>query len=304
VDPVVEHLLRELTAGLNHLEPEAGSTERIRLLEQRLATTTAQLGIAQRELAILQQRGGGSGDVSVDPNGALDADPLAVRVDGVSVIINGSNELEAPGAAGGITELTGDVTAGPGSGSEVATLSNTGVAGGTYGNATNVGQFTVDGKGRISAATNVAITTGYPPRNACLARKSTDQTGADYTAGADVTWDTEEYDDDNWHDNSTNPERMTVPSGVSNVQVYAELRLASVTADVHVLIEFRLNGSATPAYGAQRSEVGSTNPTLSIASPVIPVTPGDFFTVFLLIETDNSVTVTADRSYLAIKKVT
>lgn len=68
-----------------------------------------------------------TGSITVDPAGALDGDgssgsPLAVKVDGASVIINGSNQLEAPGAAGGITQLTGDVTAGPGSGSQAATI--------------------------------------------------------------------------------------------------------------------------------------------------------------------------------------
>lgn len=60
--------------------------------------------------------------------------------------------------ASGITQLTGDVTAGPGSGSQVATLSSTGVSANTYGDSTHVGQFTVDVKGRISSASNVAIT--------------------------------------------------------------------------------------------------------------------------------------------------
>jgi hypothetical protein len=67
----------------------------------------------------------------------------------------------AGGGGSGITELTGDVTAGPGSGSQVATLANTAVAAGTYGDATHVAQVTVDAKGRLTAATSVAIT--FPP---------------------------------------------------------------------------------------------------------------------------------------------
>ncbi len=58
----------------------------------------------------------------------------------------------------GITELTGDVTAGPGSGSQAATLANTAVTPDTYGDATNVAQFTVDAKGRITGAADVPIT--------------------------------------------------------------------------------------------------------------------------------------------------
>lgn len=60
------------------------------------------------------------------------------------------------GSGTGITELTGDVTAGPGDGSQAATLSDTGVIPGTYERAT----VEVDSKGRVLAIASNTDDTG------------------------------------------------------------------------------------------------------------------------------------------------
>jgi hypothetical protein len=60
---------------------------------------------------------------------------------------------------GGITQLTGDVTAGPGTGSVATTLASSGVTPGTYGSASLIPVITTDAKGRVTAVTTAAPAT-------------------------------------------------------------------------------------------------------------------------------------------------
>lgn len=56
----------------------------------------------------------------------------------------------------GMTQLTGDVTAGPGSGSQVATLASVLTAGGPIGDSTVIPIITWDAKGRLTVVSSVA----------------------------------------------------------------------------------------------------------------------------------------------------
>lgn len=69
---------------------------------------------------------------------------------------DGFGNLTWQSPPGGATTLTGDIT-GSGTGTIATTLSTTGVTAASYGSASAVGSFTVDAKGRLSAASSIPI---------------------------------------------------------------------------------------------------------------------------------------------------
>lgn len=75
---------------------------------------------------------------------------------GLLTLQNGASvgSVQIDGTAGEISVADGDGLAG----NPTISLATSGVAAGTYGSGTEVGQFTVDNKGRITSATNVTIT--------------------------------------------------------------------------------------------------------------------------------------------------
>lgn len=107
VDPTIRQSLYEIVQGLNALEANVGASGReaamaqqIASLEARLRQITALVGVGDVDAT------GSGGLVIVDPAGALSGDgtpatPLAVRVDGTTITINGSNNLEAIIGGGG-----------------------------------------------------------------------------------------------------------------------------------------------------------------------------------------------------------
>lgn len=91
-----------------------------------------------------------------------------VQVDGTTITASGG-VISAVAGAAGINQLTGDVTAGPGTGAQAATLANSGVSAGTY------TKLTVDAKGRATVGATAACADLSDDGTAC--RENTGTSG-------------------------------------------------------------------------------------------------------------------------------
>lgn len=76
----------------------------------------------------------------------------------------------------GITQLTGDVTAGPGSGSQVATISSLLAAGGPTGSSTVIPTITWNNQGRLTAVSSVAAGVVPSGQTYSISNVTTDRT--------------------------------------------------------------------------------------------------------------------------------
>lgn len=137
-----------------------------------------------------------------------------------------------------------------------------------------------------------------------LVRKSADQTAANYSAGAFVSWDAEEYDTDTIHDTVTNNSRLTVPAGVSKVRLSATIAASADTSDTWKILQITKGGSADWfGAGAQTIEIGAVGIHISCISAVVNVTPGDYFEARFQTESDTSITIEHERSWFQMEIV-
>lgn len=129
--------------------------------------------------------------------------------------------------------------------------------------------------------------------------KAADQTAADYTSLTPVAFDSEVFDVGGWHDNVTNNTRLTVPSGVSYIElsggVMTDLGIADTVRSIFVL----KNGGAG-IRPIQFQEGGATTWVGSFSSGPIAVTAGDYFELNFLVESDTSQTVVKDYTFFAV----
>lgn len=123
---------------------------------------------------------------------------------------------------------------------------------------------------------------------------------ADYTAGVLVTWDTEAFDTDGFHDLVTNTHRLTIPAHLdgSFVEIGGAIYDSGLTASNAPAIHLQKNGTS---FGA----IQDHNPALAYGSMVssgpMQVAGGDYFQLFYQVTGDTSSTVLAARSFFWIK---
>lgn len=115
---------------------------------------------------------------------------------------------------------------------------------------------------------------GAPAFGGALVNKTADQTISNVTM-TPIVFDGEVYDTDAIHDPATNPSRLTVPAGWSKVRLTASVRWQSNNSGNRILL-FWHNGTYFPGQSMHR-KLGRENSEDAIASPVIEVTPADYF---------------------------
>ena len=113
----------------------------------------------------------------------------SVTINGTSISLGGSGTITSS-TVGTLTLGTGLTgTSFNGSTAVTTNLANTAVVAGSYGNASTVGTFTVDAQGRLTAASNTAISIAVGSVSGAVPNTRLISTGTGLTGGGDLTAD-------------------------------------------------------------------------------------------------------------------
>ena len=157
--------------------------------------------------------------------------------------------------------------------------------------------------GSSEAAIKAALATLKPSfRGAAIKRAST---SGSTDASPDIAFaaDTDVYDTSSLHDTVTNNSRITIPAGVTRVQLKFQVEMGTITVGSGIAIYFLKNGALVLGRGFSYSYVNSTTWCLQTTTAVLDVVAGDYFQGFLFDGGDSSITINATRSWLTCEVI-
>lgn len=161
-----------------------------------------------------------------------------------------------------------------GSGETATVKTTSGAAGQVLDGETRL--FYCDGTDVIGLTDSTSAGGGSGAHAGALVTMSSDQSISN-DDNTSLNWASESYDTDGYHDNSTNNSRLTVPIGVSKVIVSGQVRWDSNGSGTREIL-LEKNGSASFDGRPFEHIEAQTNLTMqSFVSPVLAVTPGDYF---------------------------
>jgi hypothetical protein len=158
-------------------------------------------------------------------------------------------------------------------------------------------------KNQTLAITGSSLFTTLPQFIGCAAKKSVDETAADYTTLTTVSWDAEDFDSDAFHSNVTNPSRQTVPAGlnIEKVKLTAQIGFDLINVGTTARIEIHKNGSVIAADTVDLGNV--TDGGIGIETVPVAATATDYFEVKLRVTGSSSISIVAARSRFSIQVV-
>ena len=113
--------------------------------------------------------------------------------------------------------------------------------------------------------------------NGCLAMRTTSSQAFPADTDTALECNGETYDLDGWHDNTTNPSRMTVPVGVSLVRVSANFETDQHSGPM-IMFMRRNNGASEYGFPNYKVDTGTLEQGNMVSAP-LAATAGDYFEV-------------------------
>jgi hypothetical protein len=145
----------------------------------------------------------------------------------------------------------------------------------------------------------------FPAFSGCLLNLSADLTAVNISTGTYVVpWNTEVFDTDGFHDNVTNPSRITIPSSVNGKYgiFSGTIYITNVDSPAFDIGSAQVNkgGSFAYDYGPiSATTVSDTQKITNFASMPVPLVTGDYYELLPYCR-DTSVTILSNTSFFAL----